>query len=114
MKKALLIVAPLTDYEDSQENSGPDFEKNRLGSPIDAITTATILRDRDIKVELFDLGIYGGFREKRDQFSKFAATNRFDFFVLVPPILTFATAADFYGLDFIKIAEKYFEVVSNE
>ena len=107
MKKALLIVAPLTDYEDSQENSGPDFEKNRLVSPIDAITTATILRDRDIKVELFDLGIYGGFREKRDQFSKFAANNKFDFFVLVPPILTFATAADFYGLDFIKIAEKY-------
>ena len=79
MKKALLIVAPLTDYEDSQENSGPDFEKNRLVSPIDAITTATILRDRDIKVELFDLGIYGGFREKRDQFSKFAANNKFDF-----------------------------------
>ena len=73
MKKALLLVAPLTDYEDSQKNSGPDFEKNRLVSPIDAISTGTILRDRDIKVEIFDLGIYGGFREKRDQLCRCTA-----------------------------------------
>ena len=30
MKKALLPVAPHADFWDSQENSSPDFEKNKL------------------------------------------------------------------------------------
>ena len=104
MKKVLLLIAPLTDYPDKEENSGPDFEKTRLVSPIDAITAATILKSQGVDVTLFDLGIFPGFGEKRDEFLHFSKNNSFDFFVLVPPILTFATAADFVGKDFLQMA----------
>ena len=104
LKDVLILVAPLTDYPDSSPYSRtPDFESIRIVTPIDALYTYGNLLKKGFSVDIFNVGLSVGYSNRRNQFRLYAAEHKYRAIIVLPPILTFATAQDFTGEDFIGI-----------
>jgi radical SAM superfamily enzyme YgiQ (UPF0313 family) len=99
LKKALIVVPPLVDYDSTEAdaNGKPDFENERLCSPIDPATVAADLRRLNIDVRIVDLGI----SKYRDERTQMACTAIDDFhpdvIAVIPSIHTFISSEEWLG-----------------
>ena len=95
----LIIVPPLVDYDSDEASTDgkPDFENERLCSPIDPATVAADLKSRGITVRIVDLGISTSRRERNQR--AFSAIDEFkpDALVVVQSIHTFISSEEWLG-----------------
>lgn len=98
IERVLVVVPPLVRREAYAEDDGrPDFESYRLISPVEPLTTAAVLREREFDVAFFDLGSYAD--DPYPLLEAELARFRPDAVALVQSVLTFATSHDWDGAE---------------
>ncbi|MDC3172961.1 B12-binding domain-containing radical SAM protein [Alphaproteobacteria bacterium] len=95
----LIIVPPLVDYDSEVDRKAgkPDFENRRLISPIDPTTVSSILLNQNIKVKIFDMGIFTDSKSRKIETISYIEKVKPKYLSIVQSLLTFATASDFDG-----------------
>ena len=99
IENLLIIIPPLVDYDSDEASTDgkPDFENERLCSPIDPATVAADLKGRGVKVHIVDLGISTSRCERNQR--AFSAIDKFkpDALVVVQSIHTFISSEEWLG-----------------
>lgn len=103
----LLIVPPLVHVESEQDphDTRPNFEIQRLVSPVEPMSVAADLLERGMRVQVLDLGAFP--TDWHERLTHLLSHYSPDAVVIVQSVLTFATASDWDG-------ESVFDQVRNQ